>query len=225
MGRGPDTQPRRSWTDADNDQLRRLMAEGLSRRDVAAAAGRSEGAIRIQCNKLDLKFCPIAAKRRAREAMVAIRQSPEYRAKLSAGVRAAFSDEHRATLSARCHRLRLWERGQAVLATDPEAAQRRADKARVNMAKHRRDVLAWCPEPYRDTYRGNAAEAKRVTLDQIAADAERQLQEEAARNGWPASFVDLLRRVRSGEAKLVEVQPMRRADPSYSPSGSSLGNL
>jgi hypothetical protein len=203
------------------------MAEGLSRRDVAAAAGRSEGAVRIQCHKLGLKFCPIARARRSREGVQAVWRTPEYRAKVSAGVRAAYTEEHRATLSARCHRLRLWERGQAVLATDPEAAQRRADKARVNMAKHRRDALAWCPEPYRDTYRANAAklrnaaEAKRVTLDQIAADAARQLQEDAARNGWPASFVDLLRRVRSGEAKLVERQWPSAKDHDFSLTGCS----
>lgn len=218
MRRGPDAQQRRPWDDAANDQLRALMAEGLSRREVAAAAGRSESSVRIQCHKLGLKFCPIAAKRRARETMEAVRQSPEYRAKLAAGVRAAFTDEHRATLSARCHRLRLWERGQAVLATDPEAAERRAVKARENMRQHRRDALAWCPEAYRATYRANAsklrnaAEAKRVTLDLIGAAAERELQEEAARNGWPAAFVDLLRRVRSGQAKIIEVRPQRSAD-------------
>jgi hypothetical protein len=181
-GRGLDKKSRRPWSAADDAQLVALVGQGLSRRDVAALAGRSQGAVRIRAKKLNVQFCPERAKQRAREAMAAIRQSPEYRAKLSAGVKAAMTDERRAYHSERCTKLRLWERGQAVLATDAEAAKRRAEKASVNLRKHRLDAMAWCPPAYRDEYhvlasklrgRGGAEQARRMIEDTIARDKRR----------------------------------------------------
>lgn len=226
--RGPDAQPRRAWTDADCLQLCALVDSGLSRREVAAAAGRTEGSVRIQMRKLELQFCPVAARARAVAAMAVIRQTPEYRAKVGAAIRAGFTDEHRATLSNRCRDLKLWQRGQAVLASDPAAAERRAVKARENMRAYHHQALAWCPAEYRDAYRRAAvklrsAAAARAHIEaQIAMDAERALAAEAAANGWSPAFVALLRRVRAGQVEVIERGPMRRAATVLPGGGCSL---
>ena len=45
----------------------------------------------MQCHKLGLHFCPVRARQRAHATMVGVRQSPDYQAKIAAGVAAAAS--------------------------------------------------------------------------------------------------------------------------------------
>lgn len=215
--RGPDEKPRRRWSDADNDAMRRLIGAGMSRRDVANILQRSEGAVRIQANKLGLHFDEEARRERMKASAKRNWKDPAYRAKVAAGVSASFTPERRAALSERCTRLKLWEGGQAVLNSDQQAALRRAVAARATILKLHQQRLAWCPPDYLPAYRQlskrmPAAEAKAQILARIEADAERELMAEAARHDWPASFVDLLRRTRAGTVEIVERAAIVRPD-------------
>lgn len=184
--RGPDVLPRRAWTAEDNDLLRAMVTAKASRREVAAALGRSEGAVRIQSMKLGTRFCPEAARALAEASMAAVRADPRYRAKLGVSVSAAWTPERRARTSDRCTRLQLWRAGQAVLASDPDAAARRSAAARINMAAHRRDALAWCPPAWRDRYVAasyklrSAGEARAMIEAEIAVEAARAERTAAA---------------------------------------------
>lgn len=179
MKRGPDLQPRRFWTEADNQQLRELMAAGLSRRDVAASLGRSENAVRMQCRKLGLVFCRLRARARIAAAMADVWQSLEYRAKVGEAVAATWTDERRAKQSQMSRERQLWKHGHAALAPDTEARARQKAAASAAMRAMRSQALAWCPMEYRDDYRFlqksggyRAAEARVIIEAQIATDLE-----------------------------------------------------
>lgn len=180
MTRGPDCLPRRAWTAADNEQLRALMAEGLSRRAVAAGLKRTENAVRMQCRKLGLQFCEATARARASAAVALMWQSSSYRAKVSAGISAAWTADRRARQADAARGRRLWEFGQAELAAGSEARRRQQQAAAKAMRALRKDALAWCPLEYRQDYRMlqrvggyRAAEARALIEQQIASDLER----------------------------------------------------
>ena len=156
------------------------MAEGLSRRDVAAGLKRSESAVRMQCHKLGLHFCPAKAKARANAAMALIWQTPEYRAKVSAGVSASWTADRRAGQADAARGRRLWEFGQAVLAAEGEPRKHQQRQAAAAMRALRKEALAWCPLEYRADYRllqtaggYSAADARAMIEEQIARDLKR----------------------------------------------------
>jgi len=179
MTRSLPFQPSRRWTDADNDRLRALVADGLSRREVAASLGRSENAVRMQCRKLGLSFCRLRARARIAAAMADVWQSLEYRAKVGEAVAATWTDERRAKQSQMSRERQLWKHGHAALAPDTEARARQKAAASAAMKEMRKDALAWCPLEYRDDYRFlqkaagyRAAEARAIIKAQIATDIE-----------------------------------------------------
>lgn len=180
MKRGPDLLPRRPWTEADNEQLRALMAEGRSRREVAAALARSENAVRLQCRKLGLRFDETRARDRMRSAVAKAWTSPGYRERVGAKISASWTPERRAAQAVAARDRRLWTFGHAVLAEGGEARARQRCAAAAALRALRRKALAWCPLEYRDDYRllktaggYSAADARRLIEQQIDRDLRR----------------------------------------------------
>jgi len=150
--------PRR-WTAEDDAILLAMMAECRSRRDIAAALGRSESTITRRCQMLGVEFSRELSDANRRATMIARWQTPEYRADISAKASASWTDERRATMRARS--LAAKERG----ATFPPKNKR----------------LDWCPAEYRDDYhlltrsKMTAAEAREIIEAQMARDAKRKM--------------------------------------------------
>ena len=159
---------------------------------------------------------------------------PAWRAKQRAGVRAKFADPqhraaHAARLSDRNRNLsgetleRRREHGRRCAQQNlqsPEMRARTADPAmKAENGRKRTDtVLAWCPPEYRDRYRHlkatkrmRAAEARALIEDEIASDERKRL-------AALSQFERQMERIRNG-AKLIEVHPMRRADPTMTLGG------
>lgn len=168
------------------------------------------------CSARHLNTCPeIIANRAA--ARAAYHARPEVKQ-----ANAARLAKHAANLSD-AERERRRERGRHIAATvlhTPENKAKAADPAvRAKAGRKRTDtVLAWCPPEYRDRYRHlkdsqllRAAEARRIIEDEIATDERRRL---AAMTPHERQ----LERIRNG-ARIVEVQPLRRADPAITLGG------
>jgi ribosomal protein L40E len=150
---------------------------------------------------------------RCRNCSVAhVNQRPDVAEARNAAIRAKFADPaHRAKMQAAARRagetarsnpsFRAWliENGRHLYATRLNTPASRAAvlaSRPVSGAKRTETVLGWCPPEYRDEYRllarrWGAVEARRLTLEQVAADEKRRLadlspferQDRALRNG------------------------------------------
>ncbi|MBE7186369.1 MAG: hypothetical protein INR68_18410 [Methylobacterium mesophilicum] len=158
--------------------------------------------------------------------MRAQRQNPAMEAARAAAYRAKMEDptfrqQHAKRSQERLARWRAEGKGDAIFL---EMGRRNAhflntDEAR---AKARRTRVPGIPDERWDEYsrlrrQHGAAEARRMILDDIAA-------QERARLAAMTPFERQLARVAAG-AKLVEVKPLRRADPNFTLGGVSSSYL
>jgi hypothetical protein len=102
---------------------------------------------------------------------------------------------------------------EVLAKTDPAAKGR----------KRTETVLGWCPPAYREEYRRlirsrnvNAAEARKVILDQIRNDR-------TAEKRKPVSFEETLQRVAEGRAQVVEKLRLPSQDYGFTLGGVSAG--
>lgn len=197
MGRrGPDHLPRRLWSAEDDDLLRALMAEKLSRKEVAERLGRTEWAIGDRCRRLGLEFDKAVARQRAAVAMSKVYSDPSYKAKLSKAISRAWSPERRAAMREAALERRFWEEGHKTLREDPEARARQKARAAQAGREWGEKRMAWCPPKFREEYRFLT---RRKNLTPIEARALLQPRIDA----WLGSFEGQLWKVSTGQARVV----------------------
>ena len=132
----------------------------------------------------------------------------------------ALSDEERQRRSAQGRHI-----AATVLQSEAVRARSNSKEAKAKAGAARTaTVLAWCPPEYLERYRFlkntkllRAAEAKQAILDEVAANERR-------RRAAMSSLEQQLERHRNG-ARLIEVRPLRSAEPSYTLGGVSAGLL
>lgn len=212
----------RPWTDAEIATMRAMHAEGASTRAMAVALDRTVGSIASRRRVLGL-----LQDEAARLANIAkgLRQLPPEvlsargRKAGKSGWTAERRKRARRRMKNRMSRPIMKNKGNATILANPEIIIRRTE-ARMQT------ILGWCPLEYRDERRRlvkcfGRAEADRMIRETIARDKRRASEAEAAANGWSMEFQAELERARAG-ATIIEVAPMRRAPPEYSPMGGTL---
>lgn len=112
-------------------------------------------------------------------------------------------------------------RPDVIAASNSPEAKAKAGRGRTNT------VLAWCPPEYRDRYRElknrclmRAAEARAMIEEEIAADKRRA----KAAHGALTSFERDMAKIAAG-ARVVDVVPLRKADPAFTLGGVATGML
>jgi hypothetical protein len=202
--------------------MRVMHAAGASSRAMADALDRTVGSIASRRRVLGL--LQDEAARLANIAKGISQLSPEVlsargRKAGKSGWTAERRKRARRRMRNRMRRPIMKDKGNAVILANPEIVVRRTE-ARMQT------ILGWCPEQYRADRRIlvkklGRAEADRIIREQIATDKRRASEAEAKANGWSMAFQAELERARAGAA-LIDVPPMPRAAPEYSPMGGSL---
>jgi transcriptional regulator with XRE-family HTH domain len=194
----------RTWLPEHVETLKAMIAAGCTQLQVAERLGRTEEAVATRCRVLGAHN-PEAARANSAAGVRAVRADPVRGAQIRRKIGAAYDPDRRAAAADRMRQVNA-RRQYAPL------PQERKERIRAGATKFHRRKWAWLPDAYREQYRRIAkktcaAEARRLILEQIAADEARL-----------SPFERQMRALTKG-AQLVAKPVLRRRDSDFTLGG------